>query len=102
MPSSPSIAAPFSANCADLLGDVDADRTPGDAASAADTAGGAELIDPVGQLVRHPLSVARLGRAAHRSAMDVGKIHGEAGVPSPLALGCAGQRILILDGSTET
>ena len=49
-----------------LLGDVDADRAPGDAAPAADAARRAELVDPVGQLVGHPLPVARARRAAAR------------------------------------
>ena len=42
-----------------LFGDVDADGAPGDAPAAADAAGRAELVDPVGELVGHPLPVAR-------------------------------------------
>src|SRR5450755_841477 len=40
-----------------LFGDVDADWAPGDAPATADAAGRAELVDPGGQLVRHPLPV---------------------------------------------
>ena len=47
------------ADGAHLLGDVDADRAPGDAAAAADAAGRAELVDPGGELVGHPLAIAR-------------------------------------------
>ena len=53
-----------------LLGDVDADRAPGDAAAAADAARRAELVDPVRQLVGHPLPVARARRCAHAAAVD--------------------------------
>ena len=49
-----------------LLGDVDRHRAPGDAAAAADAARGAELVDPGGELVRHPLAVARLRRTCAR------------------------------------
>ena len=42
-----------------LLGDVDPDGAPGEAAAAADAAGRTELVDPGRQLVRHPLAVAR-------------------------------------------
>ena len=54
--------------CADrgqLLGDVDPDRAPRDAAPAADAARAAELVVPGAELVRQPLAVARaLGAAA--------------------------------------
>src|SRR5262249_46823372 len=83
--SSPSIAASFAADGADLFSDVDADRTPGDAAATPDAAGCAELIHPVGQLVRHPLPVARPSRAAHRSTVDIREIHRKAAVPATLA-----------------
>ena len=70
-----------------LLGEVDADRAPGDATAAADAARGAELVQPSGELVRHPLPVARLGRRPHAAAVKVGKRGGEARVPAPHALG---------------
>src|SRR5690242_6158078 len=65
----------------DLLSDVDGHRAPGDAASAADAARGAELVDPRRQLVRHPLAVARAARTADAPAVDVGVLEGEARVP---------------------
>ena len=65
-----------------FLGDVDADRAPGDAAAAADAARGAELVDPARQLVRHPLAIARLPFGPHAAAMDVGKIQREARIPA--------------------
>ncbi len=54
-----------------LLGDVDADRAPGDAAPAADAPRGAELVDPGAELVREPLAVARPGRGPDGAAVDV-------------------------------
>ena len=41
----------------DLLGDIDADRAPGDAAPAAHAARFAELVVPAGELVREPLAI---------------------------------------------
>src|SRR4051794_27486107 len=70
-----------------LLGDVDGDGAPGDAAAAADAAGGAELVDPGRQLVGHPLPVARTAARAHAAAVDVGVVEREAGVPGSLAHG---------------
>ena len=69
-----------------LLGDVDPDRAPGDAAPAADAARAAELVDPGRELVRHPLPVARARRAAHGAAVDVRVVDREAGVPALVAL----------------
>ena len=90
------------ADGARLLGDVDADRAPGDAAAAADAAGGVELIPPAGELVRHPLAVARLRRGAHAAAVDVGEVHGEAGVPAPGAFGLAAGKVAgVLDRGAE-
>src|SRR5512139_2050390 len=54
-----------------LLGDVDGRGAPGDAAAAADAAGGAELVDPRGQLVRRPLPVARADGGAHAATVQV-------------------------------
>ena len=45
-----------------LLGDVDADGTPGDAPPAPDAAGRVELVPPRRELVRHPLAVTRRRR----------------------------------------
>ena len=77
---------------ADLLGDVDAHRAPGDAAAAADAARAAELVEPGGELVGHPLAVARPRRRPHAAAVDVGEVEREAGVPASPALGVAPSR----------
>src|SRR6266508_3391295 len=61
-----------------LLGDVDRHRAPGNAAPAADAARGPELVDPGGELVGHPLAIARGRRVADAAAMDVGVVEGEA------------------------
>src|SRR5215211_8945379 len=91
--------------CADrggLLGDVDRHRAPGDAAPAADAAGGPELVDPGGELVGHPLAVARGRRVADAAAVDVGVIQGEAGVPAPHPLGLLpGEVAHVLDRVAE-
>ena len=61
------VASPCSFGRADrgqLLGDVDPDRAPGDAAAAADAARAAELVVPGAELVGQPLPVARAGRSA--------------------------------------
>src|SRR5215469_14878469 len=73
-------------NGGDLLGDVDADRAPRDAPAAAHAAGRAELVEPGGELVRHPLPVARPGGRSHRPAVQVGVVHREAGIPGPVPL----------------
>ena len=97
-----SLGARFRANGAHLLGDVDADRAPGDAAAAADAAGRVELVPPGRELVGHPLAIARLRRGADAAAVDVGEIHGEAGVPAPRALGArAGEVARVLDRRAE-
>ena len=77
-----------SPSCADgrgLLGQVDADRAPGDAAAAADAARGVELVPPGRQLVGQPLPVARRGRGPHRPTVQVGVVEVEARRPGPLA-----------------
>src|SRR5271165_218940 len=85
-----------------FFGDVDAHRAPCDAAAAADAARGAELVDPVGELVRHPLPVARLRALADAAAVDEREVHGEATVPDPDPLGRgAGQVAMVLDGGAE-
>src|ERR1019366_178149 len=68
-----------------LLGDVDADRAPRDAAPAAHAPGAAELVDPGGQLVGHPLAIARARGRTHRAPVDVGVVHREARVPALVA-----------------
>src|SRR5689334_3513205 len=54
-----------------LLGDVDRNGAPRDASPATDAAGGPELIAPAGELVRHPLPVARARRTVHAFTVDV-------------------------------
>src|SRR5579872_2355379 len=100
--SSPSIAASFAPDGADLFRDVDADGTPGDAAATSNAAGCAELIHPVGQLVRHPLPIARPRRTAHRSAVDIREVHREAAVPATLAFrGTGGEKVLSVHRGAE-
>src|SRR3954447_25377227 len=85
-----------------LLGDVDRDRAPRDAAPAADAAGRAELVDPGRQLVRHPLAVARAAGAAHAPAVHVRVLEREARVPHARALRLlAGQVGRVLDRGAE-
>src|SRR3954468_15139939 len=69
-----------------LLGDVDRHGAPRDATPAPHAARRAELVDPARQLVRHPLPVARLARAAHAAAVDIGVLEREARVPLAHAL----------------
>ena len=71
-----------------LLGDVDPDRAPGDAAAAADAAGAAELVVPGAELVGEPLAVARAAGRPDAAAVDVGVVDREARVPAarPLRL----------------
>src|SRR5512135_938289 len=64
-----------------LLGDVDADRTPADAAPATDAAAAAVLVVPAPELVRQPLAVARAGVGADRDAVDVAVARRETGIP---------------------
>src|SRR3954453_14835203 len=89
------------ADRADLFGDIDANRAPRDAAAAADAAGCAELFDPACQFVGHPLPVARARRGPHRTAMDVGEILREAGIPAPRPLGRPRQFVGVGDGGAE-
>src|SRR3990170_6623912 len=55
-----------------LFCNVDPHRAPGDASPAPDTTRGAELVNPGRYLVRHPLAVSGLVRAANAAPMDVG------------------------------
>src|SRR5512133_2033007 len=84
-----SIVSIGSVRCSDrreLLGYVDADGTPGDAAAAADAAGGAELVVPGAELVRQPLAVARPACRPNAAAVDVRIVDRVAGVPDPRTL----------------
>src|SRR5690349_21921810 len=97
-----SIVSIGSVRCSDrgqLLGHVDADRAPGDAAPAADAAGRAELVVPGAELVRQPLAVARPARRPDAAAVDVGVVDRVAGVPDPRALGALAREVgRVLDG----
>src|SRR5579884_4250934 len=70
-----------------LFGDVDPDRTPRDAAAAPDAARDSELVDPTGQLVRHPLPVPGPGGGPHRMGPHPGEVEGEARIPRAPAFG---------------
>src|ERR1039457_7175811 len=76
-----------------FFGDVDRHRTPRDAASAAGASRRAELVEPGGELVRHPLAIARLGGGANAAAVDIRVLHGETGVPLLDALGGRARQI---------
>ena len=84
----------------ELLGHVDPDRAPRDAAPAPDAAGRAELVDPGAELVREPLAVARPRRRPHAAAVDVRVVHGVARVPAAPSLGAL-RRARTLTSSTE-
>src|SRR3954454_3365736 len=85
-----------------LLGEVDADGAPRDAAPAADAAGAAELVDPGGELVRHPLAIARARRAPNGAAVGVRVVDGEAGVPALMAVDAPAREVgRVLDGRAE-
>ncbi len=65
----------------DFFGKVDAHGAPGDAASAPDTSGCAELIDPRGEFVREPHAIAVFGCRAEIFSMNIAMIRCEAGIP---------------------
>ncbi len=67
---------------ADLLGNINAYRTPRDAAAAAHTPRAAKLVNPGSQLVGHPLPVSRLGGAANTAAVNVREVLRETGMTS--------------------
>src|SRR6266496_771451 len=90
------------AECGQLLGDVDPNRAPRDAAPAADAAGAAELLVPGPELVREPLAVARASAGPDRAAVDVRMVDREAGVPGTCALRLvAGEARHVLDARAE-
>src|SRR5262245_23326132 len=61
-----------------FLGDVDADRAPGDAPAAAHAPRCAELIVPGAQLVRDPLAVAAGTRGPDAATVQIGIVELEA------------------------
>src|SRR5215471_2193624 len=88
---------------AHLFGDVDGHRAPGNAAPTAHAARSAKLIDPGGELMRHPLAIPRSGRGANAPTVDVGKVHGEARIPFLPPLRSLTRQIgHILDRGAET
>ena len=89
-------------NRGDLLRQVDADRAPGDAATAPDAAGSAKLIDPRRQFVREPLTVAGANRRSHGAAVHVAEIEVEARIPAPLAINVVPLQIAdVLDAAAK-
>ncbi len=92
-----------SSNGGDFLGQIDADRTPGDASPAPDAAGRAELVDPRGQLVRQPLAVSRADLVPHIAAVHVAEVDVEARIPLPVALDMLARQIAdFVDRTAET
>src|SRR5579871_5979080 len=90
-------------NHPDLFRNIDSHRTPGNAAAAADAARCAELIDPGGQLVGHPLPVPRERGRPHDAAVNIRVLCREARVPSAPALAViAGQIVNLLDRAAKT
>src|ERR1035437_1881929 len=81
-----SILASFP-NSPDILGDVDTHRAPGYATTAANTSRTAELVDPGGQLVSHPLAIACFGGGSDTASVNIGKALCEAGIPAAPAFG---------------
>ncbi len=85
-----------------FFGQIDSNRTPGDTSSTPDAAGGSELVGPGSQFVSHPLAESCLGGGPHTAAVDVGKAHGEAGVPpAPAFCMMAGDVADVFDGRAE-
>src|SRR5262249_35304103 len=70
-------------NRARFFGDIDSDRTPGDAPSASHTSRRAELIEPRSQFVCHPLPVTRSCGRPDNTTMNVGEVRGKARIPAP-------------------
>src|SRR5262245_2103932 len=86
-----------------LLGDVDPDRAPRDAAAAADAARAAELVVPRAELVREPLSVPRPVRGPDATPVDVRVLDREARVPRAHALRVVAREVGdVLDARAET
>lgn len=65
-----------------FLGDIDADRTPGQTPSATNTPHHSKLLHPVGKLVGHPLAIAGFGRLTNAATMDVREIGGKTRIPA--------------------
>src|SRR5208337_2295561 len=87
---------------ANLLSDINAHRAPGDATAATDAARTAKLVNPGGELVGHPLAVARFGGTADIATVNVRKILRKTGVPFTPALGVRTADIAdILDRGAE-
>src|ERR1039457_3397665 len=96
-----SILASFP-NSPDLLGDVDTHRAPGYATTAANTSRTAQLVDPGGQLVSHPLAIACFGGGSDTASVNIGKALCEAGIPAAPAFGVIpGNVSHIFDGSAK-
>src|SRR4051812_19777035 len=86
-----------------LFCNVYAHRAPGDAAPATHAARSAKLVLPGGELMRHPLAVARLGARPRAPTMHVRKVHREARVPFAPPLGALARQVgHVLNRSAET
>lgn len=85
-----------------LLGDVDTDRAPHDAAPAADAPGAVELVVPGAEFMGGPLPVAAMRGVADRPRLQMGEIQVEAGLPAPPSLGVfTGEVRDVLGGGAE-
>ena len=69
-----------------FLSDIDAHRTPHDAATTPNASRFVKLIMPGGEFVSHPLAVSRFGGRALAAAAGQGELLGKTGVPVPDAL----------------
>src|SRR5208283_3164241 len=81
---------------------VDAGRAPRYAPSAPYASRAAELVNPRGQLVGHPLPVAGLAGIANVAPVDVREPQRETRIPAPPALGVIASNIGdVFDGGAE-
>src|SRR5689334_16938180 len=85
-----------------LLGHVDRDGAPGDAAAAADAPRRSELVVPGAELVREPLAISRSAGGADAAAVDVRMVDGVARVPDAHALDALAAQVAgVLDAEAE-
>ncbi|GEM_PF-2412101 len=90
-------------NCRNFHCQVDADRTPRDAADAADAAGRAELIVPRRKLVCHPLPISAFHTIPRGASVHVAEGDIEARVPVAFAINVVASQIRHLGhGRAET
>src|SRR5579875_4106355 len=90
-------------NGPDFLRDINAHRAPGDASAAAYASGSPKLVDPGGQFVGHPLTIAGFSTGTHAASVDVRMVHREAGIPSLPAFGVISFQVRdVLDRRAKT